>query len=342
MWDEEGMLELSGRRIALARQTGVLRVLPLTLSFQVRVHLFAGELGAAAALVDEIAAIVAAIGRARTPYSAVALAAFRGWEADAVELMRSVRAEGDARGEGYALTLVDHAAGVLYNGLGHYRKACEAAQRGAAQLHELALSTWSLPELIEAAVRSDRPELAEDAMQRLAQTTSASGTDWALGVEARSRALVSDDSDAEPLYQEALERLGRTRVAAELARAHLLYGEWLRRERRRVDARAELRLAHVRFAEMGAEAFAGRAARELRATGETARRRAGEPSAELTAQESQVARLARDGLTNPEIGARLFISSRTVEHHLRNVYAKLDINSRTKLAGALALSGERS
>jgi DNA-binding CsgD family transcriptional regulator len=335
LWDEDGMLELSRRRIALARQTGALRVLPLTLSFRVRLHLFAGELGAAAPLVEEIATLAAAIGRVSPAYSAVALAAFRGHEAEAVELMREVRAVADARGEGYALTLADHAEGVLYNGLGNYRKAREAAQRGAAQPHELALSTWSLPELVEAAVRTGQPELAEDAMERLAHRTGAAGTDWALGIEARSRALVSDDGGAEALYREALDRLGRTRVRAELARAHLLYGEWLRRQARRVDAREQLRTARGMFTEMGMEAFAERTRRELIATGETVRKRAPEFRDELTPQEEQIAQLAREGLTNADIGGQLFLSPRTVEWHLKKVFAKLGISSRRELDEAL-------
>ncbi|MDA0167059.1 AAA family ATPase [Solirubrobacter ginsenosidimutans] len=335
LWDEDGMLELSRRCIALARQTGALRALPITLGFKVRLHLFSGELGAAASLVDEIAAIAAAIGRGLPPYSAVALAAFRGDEAEAAELIRAVRAEAGARGDGYALTLVDHAEGVLYNGLGHYRKACEAARRGAAHPHELALSTWSLPELIESAVRSDQPELAEDAMQRLARSAGADGTDWAPGIVARSRALVSEDGDAEALYQDALDRLGRTRLRAELARAHLLYGEWLRRQARRVDAREQLRAARRMFTEMGMEAFAERARRELIATGETVRKRAPEFRDELTPQEEHIAQLARGGLTNAEIGGQLFLSPRTVEWHLKKVFGKLGISSRRALHDAL-------
>jgi ATP/maltotriose-dependent transcriptional regulator MalT len=250
-------------------------------------------------------------------------------------LMRTVRAEAGARGDGYALTLVDHAEGVLYNGLGRYRKACEAARRGAAHPHELALSTWSLPELIESAVRSDQPELAEDAMERLARSAGADGSDWALGIEARSRALVSDDGDAEALYQDALERLGRTRLRAELARAHLLYGEWLRRQARRVDAREQLRTARRMFTEMGMEAFAERARRELIATGETGRKRSPEFRDELTPQEEHIAQLARGGLTNAEIGGQLFLSPRTVEWHLKKVFGKLGISSRRGLHDAL-------
>ena len=192
-----------------------------------------------------------------------------------------------------------------------------------------------MPEFIEAAARSGRAEGADDALKRLAESTRASGTDWALGIEARSRALLSDGEAAESLYREAIERLGRTRIRFELARAHLLYGEWLRRERRRMDAREQLRRAHEMLSDMGAEAFAERARRELAATGETVRKRSVETRDQLTAQEAQIARLARDGLSNPEIGARLFISPRTVEYHLHKVFTKLRIGSRIQLDGAL-------
>jgi DNA-binding NarL/FixJ family response regulator len=335
LWDAESLRELSDRRLALARRSGALRMLPLALSARARQHLIAGELVAAASLVDELAAVAEATGRGLPPYSAVALAAFRGNEDEAVELIRAVRAEAGARGDGYGLTLVDYAEAVLYNGLGRYRHACEAAQRGAAQPYELALSTWSLPHLVEAAVRSDQPELAEDAMQRLALTTSASGTDWALGIQARSRALVSDDGDAEALYQDALDRLGRIRLGAELAHAHLLYGEWLRRQARRVDAREQLRTARRMFTEMGMEAFAERTRRELSATGETVRKRAPAFRDELTPQEQHIAQLARNGLTNAEIGSQLFLSPRTVEWHLKKVFGKLGISSRLGLHDAL-------
>jgi DNA-binding CsgD family transcriptional regulator len=196
-------------------------------------------------------------------------------------------------------------------------------------------------ELIEAAARSGVPEKAADALERLTHSTRASGTDWGLGVEARARAVLSDGEASERLYREAIDRLGRTRIRVDLARAHLLYGEWLRRERRRVDAREPLRIAQEMFAAMGAEGFADRAARELRATGETARKRAPETASELTPQEAQVAELARDGLSNPEIGARLFISPHTVAYHLRKVFAKLDIRSRRQLSRVLP-NGRRS
>jgi ATP/maltotriose-dependent transcriptional regulator MalT len=229
---------------------------------------------------------------------------------------------------------------VLYNGLGRYDDARATAARASAHPEGLGFSTWVLPELIEAAVRSGTAELAADALQKLSNRTRASGTDWALGIEARSRALLSENEAAELLYREAIERLSRTRIRAELARAHLLYGEWLRRERRRQDAREQLRTAHHMFTTMGIEAFAQRAARELLATGESARKRTGETSDDLTPQEAQIAGLARDGLSNPEIGSQLFISPRTVQYHLHKVFGKLQISSRTQLDRALTVDAD--
>ena len=239
-----------------------------------------------------------------------------------------------ARGEGLGLSDIEWASAMLYNGLGRYEDARAAAQQVLAYPHD-PLFSFIVPEFIEAAARSGRTEGADDALERLAESTRASGTDWALGIEARSRALLSDGEAAEYLYREAIERLGRTRIRFELARAHLLYGEWLRRERRRMDAREQLRRAHEMLSDMGAEAFAERARRELAATGETVRKRSVETRDQLTAQEAQIARLARDGLSNPEIGARLFISPRTVEYHLHKVFTKLRIGSRIQLDGAL-------
>jgi DNA-binding CsgD family transcriptional regulator len=227
-------------------------------------------------------------------------------------------------------------SGILYNGLGRYETALEEARQASEQQPELYVSAWALPELIEAASRTGQTQVAADALDRLAEATSISQTDWGPGIHALSRALLSDGEDADASYREAIERLGRTPLRPELARAHLLYGEWLRRESRRADARAQLYTAHDMFAAIGMEAFAERARRELRATGETARKRtAVAMNEELTAQEAQIARLARDGLSNPEIGARLFISARTVQYHLGKVFAKLDISSRLQLQQAL-------
>jgi DNA-binding CsgD family transcriptional regulator len=234
------------------------------------------------------------------------------------------------------LTFGEHARALLHNGRGQHAEALAPAQ-SATERDELMLSVLSLPELVEAAMRSGRHELAITTVERLAECTQAAGTELALGIEARVRALVSEPAIAEQHYREAVDRLGRSRFALDLARGHLLFGEWLRREHRRIDARAELRTAHEMFASMGAEAFAERARRELLATGETVRARTPETRDELTAQETQIAHLARDGLSNPEIAARLFISPRTVQYHLRKVFAKLEISSRTQLIRALPI-----
>ena len=229
----------------------------------------------------------------------------------------------------------DCSAALFYNALGRYAEAFVAAERACHYPKELGLTTLVLPELIEAAVRSGATERAAEALEELTESARASGTDWALGVEARSRALLSPSEVAEGFYREAIFRLGRTALQIELARAHLLYGEWLRRENRRVDARRELRAAHEMFLAAGADAFAERSSREVLATGEHARKRTVETRFELTAQEAQIARLAGDGRTNPEIGSELYISPRTVEWHLRKVYPKLGISSRRQLRAAL-------
>jgi DNA-binding CsgD family transcriptional regulator len=341
LWDDESWDVLSSRHVRLAREAGALSELPLALELRCASEVSAGELDAAQVLLDEADAIAQAGGSAPLTDAALLLAGWRGDEAKARALIESAIRDAGDRGEESTITVAEYAAAVLDNGLGRHEAALAAAQR-ACDHHPARSYPKALVEIVEAAARSGRPEVGAGALATLREVTDAGGTDWALGIEARSRALLAAGEGADRLYKEATERLGRTRVRPELARAHLLYGEWLRRERRRVDARRELRTAHELFCAVGADAFADRAARELQATGETARRRTGEPRRELTAQESQVARLARDGLTNTEIGARLFISARTVEYHMHNVLAKLEINSRTKLAGALAVSGERS
>jgi DNA-binding CsgD family transcriptional regulator len=335
LWDDETWNVLATRHVQLARDAGALTVLPLALSSRVYVHLFAGELVAAASLVEELEEVTKVTGTHLAPYGALGVAAFRGHETMARELIEATITEVLTRGEGIGLTVTHWASAVLSNSVGRYEDALPAAEQASEHPEEMAASSWGLIELIEAATRSGKAERAVGALERLTATTRAGGSDWGLGMEARSRALLSEGKAAEDLYREAIDRLGRTCMVIDLARAHLIYGEWLRRENRRLDARGQVRTAHDMFSRSGAEAFADRARRELLATGETVRRRTFETVAELTAQEAQIARLARDGETNPEIGARLFISPRTVEWHLGNVFTKLDITSRRALRHAL-------
>jgi DNA-binding CsgD family transcriptional regulator len=335
LWDDESWFVLSTRAVQLARGVGTLTVLPQALNLHAGIHIFAGEFATAEALRDEEHEVSAAIGLPDVAYTRLILAGWRGQEAETERMIAASKRDAIARGEGRTIGAGDYAAAVLYNGLGRYADALAAAGRFSEQPEELVFSTWGSFELIEAATRTGRSALAADELGQLSEGTSAAGTDWALGVEAHARALLSEDEVAEDLYREAIERIARTRARAWLARAHLVYGEWLRRQRRRLDAREQLRTAHGMLVAMGAEGFAERAARELLATGETARKVTAETRSALTAQEAQIARLARDGLSNPEIGARLFISPRTVEYHLHKVFAKLDISSRTELGDAL-------
>jgi DNA-binding CsgD family transcriptional regulator len=334
LWDDTGWETLSERHVRLARRTGALNDLPLALTQRVYMHLLAGELTAAASLVDEIEAATDAIGGTLAPYGKVGLAALRGREVEAVDLIGRTRTEVTRRGEGIGVSVVDWAEAVLYNGLARYDDARSAALR-VVDHQDLNPSTWVMPEVIEAAVRAGTPELAAHTHRRLVDMTRVSGTDWALGVAARSEALLVEDQRAEELYVYAIKRLGRTRIRADLARAHLLYGEWLRRERRRLDARTQLRTAHDLFSDFGMEAFAERARVELEATGEHARRRTVDTLAQLTPQEAQISRLVAQGNTNREIAAQLFISPSTVEYHLRKVFRKLGVKSRTQLANRL-------
>jgi DNA-binding CsgD family transcriptional regulator len=330
LWEHETWDELATRSVRRARETGVLSVLPIAASLRAGVHVHAGEYAEASALMEEAYAVTQATHTALLVQTRQMLAAYRGNEAEALELIEAGRQEATARGQGFALSLVECANAVLCNGLGHYDQALAPAQRACAQ-DELSLYALALVELVEAAVRSKRPRLAATALERLSARTQASRTGWALGLEARSRALLTDGPSAEPLYEEAVERLARGRLAPHLARAQLVYGEWLRRENRRVDAREQLRAAHDTFSRIGAEGFAERARRELLATGEAVRKRTLDTRHVLTAQEAQIAHLARDGLSNPEIGARLFISPRTVQYHLGKVFAKLEVTSRNQL-----------
>jgi DNA-binding CsgD family transcriptional regulator len=272
------------------------------------------------------------------PIALLRLRALQGREAEASTLIAATIKQAEEWGHGIAVTVALWAAAVLYNGLARYHEAAAAACRAASNSFEPWVWMWALPELVEAGARGGNADLATDALERLAETTQPCGTDLALGIEARSRALLRDGASADDLYREAIERLGRTRLRPELARSHLVYGEWLRREHRRVDARAELRTALDEFRSIGMHAFAERARVELVATGEKVPRRAVETRDELTAQERQIAELAREGLSNPEIGERLFLSPRTVEWHLRKVFGKLGIHSRRELANALSAS----
>ncbi len=336
--DDRSLAALSTKLIESARNAGALTILPLGLVSAVVLGTVSGDLAGARSMAEEADAL-AAVGAGRSaPYGSLAVAAWEGREADVERLLLSFSQEMAARGEGEWSTAGELASAVLYNGLGHYQDALVAAERASQQHHELGWSTWSMPELIEAAVRCGSPECARAYVGRLSQIASASGSDWWLGIAARSHALLSEGDAAELLYLEAIERLGRTRVRAELARSHLLYGEWLRRQQRRVDARRQLRIAHEMLSTMGAAAFAERARRELLATGETVRKRTDETRDDLTPQEAQIARLAGEGRTNPEIGAELFISPRTVEWHLRKVFSKLGIGSRKELREALPRS----
>jgi DNA-binding CsgD family transcriptional regulator len=334
LWDDDSWHELAARAVQLARDAGSLTTLPMALSYRAGVHVHAGEFAAAARTISESEAIAAAIGTAPLRYTALLLQAWRGDEAAASTVIDGAVQEAIARGEGRALGLAGFATALLNNGLGNYRTALDAA-RDACSYQDPGFFGWSLVELIEAAVRTGAIGEATEAWALLDERTSCSGTKWALGIRARSMAMLSEADRAESLFQQAIEQLEASRAVAQLARTELLYGEWLRREHRRVDSRVHLRRAHKMFTTMGARAFTGRAHRELAATGETVRKRTVQPTGDpLTPQEAQIARLAGDGLTNPEIGAQLFISPHTVEWHLRKVFAKLGISSRRQLRSA--------
>jgi DNA-binding CsgD family transcriptional regulator len=291
------------------------------------------------ALLDHLAGQASGSGCRVAPYTQMFLASLRGSQAELASLIAVANAKAAAEGQGVAATYAQWAAAIAHNGLGRYEEALAAARQAGEHSH-LYVSIWALPELIEAAVRVGDTQVAADALERLAERTQAGGTDFGLGLAARCRALLSDGVSADDLYGEAIDRLSRTRLRPELARAHLLYGEWLRREGRRLDAREQLRAAHGMLAAIGMEAFAERARLELIATGEIVRKRGVETVTNLTAQEAHIARLARDGRTNPEIGAQLYLSARTVEWHLRKVFAKLGIGSRRELDAALVQHGQ--
>jgi DNA-binding CsgD family transcriptional regulator len=336
LWDDAAAHRLSEHNVEIARQTGTLSELALALSARTPVLVLCGELASARSTVDETESVQEVTGISAAPYGALILAAWQGDEQRARGLIESTLQEATARGEGIGVAICEYTRAVICNGLGQYDEALIAAASASGH-REVVAENWGLSELVEPAIRSGRSDLAAVALERLTGKAQAAGTDWALGIEARSRALLSDGSEAEQAFRDAIERLRRTRVRAELGRTHLLYGEWLRRAQRRVDARAELNAAYDVFTASGMDAFAERARRELVATGESVVRRRAESRDELTAQEAQIARLARDGLSNPEIGAQLFLSPRTIEWHLHNVFAKLGISSRKQLRAMAAV-----
>jgi DNA-binding CsgD family transcriptional regulator len=336
IWEHEGWDLLTAHHIRGAREAGMLAELPLAINTRIGVHLHAGETKEATALVDESDGLARAMGDGNAPrYGSLAIAAYRGHEDEFTRLVREGTEDFLARGEGLGLTAANWLTALLNNGLGRYEDAFVAALEATRIPGEVWFSTFALVELVEAACRSGRPERGAEALESLIASTSASGTPWALAVEARSRALLAEGDAAEPLYREAIERLRPTRLRLDLARGHLVYGEWLRREARRVDARNELRAAYELFTDLGMEAYAERSRIELEATGAHARRRTSATLDELTPQEAQISRLAADGNTNREIAAHLFISPSTVDYHLRKAFRKLDVTSRTQLAKRL-------
>jgi DNA-binding CsgD family transcriptional regulator len=335
IWDADGASAILERQAQIVRDAAALAELPTHLSALATDKAWIGDFAAADALVAESDGVAAATGSQTPPFAAVRLRSLQGREAEASALIEATIEHAEAGGQGTGANFAHWAAAVLYNGLARYDQAVIEARAATARAIDPWQSAWTLPEFVEAAARVGDLELARDALERLVATTQPAGTDFALGIEARSRALVSDRAVAEALYREAVDRLGRTRLRPELARAHLVFGEWLRRERRERDARAQLGAAEDMFAAVGMEAFAERARRELIAAGAKVRKRTAETRDELTPQEQQIARLARDGFTNAEIGGQLFLSPRTVEWHLHKVFAKLGISSRGGLDAAL-------
>jgi DNA-binding CsgD family transcriptional regulator len=336
IWDYENADALTRRQVRVGRESGALTVLPVSLSSAASTELYSGNLAAASSLIAEANAIIDATDGRNVPYAPLALAAFRGREPDASRLIQTTTEDALARGEGMGLTLAQWTTALLNNGHARYDVALASAEQVAEDQHGLWFLPLTMLELIEAATRSGRNDRAARALEVLSESTRPSGTPWARGVEARARALLAGGEAAEALYREAIEHLEPTRLRVDLARTHLLFGEWLRRERRRSDARVELRAAHELFSEFGMEAFAERARVELEATGEHARKRTADTLGDLTPQEAQISRLVGLGHTNRDIAAQLFISPSTVEYHLRKVFRKLDVKSRTQLASRIS------
>ena len=334
LWDEQTLDTI--HHVDMARDSGALATLPLALATRMGAHVLMGDLPAAALMLEAVNAVTESTGIPSAPYGALLLAAWQGRESEVLALVQATTAEALRRREGFGLIITGFAEAMLGNSLRRYEEAARAAEIARGYPAAMGEEPWGvLVELVEGATRSGQSVLANGAFRDLAVTTQAAGSDWALGMEARSHALLSVGAEAEAAYKEAIDRLDQTQIRGELARAHLLYGEWLRREKRRAEARSRLRVAHNMFAEMGMDAFAARAASELRATGETVRKRNPATLSELTAQETQVARLASEGLSNPEIGTRLFISARTVQYHLSKVFTKMNLTSRNQLSRAL-------
>ncbi|SNY37384.1 helix-turn-helix transcriptional regulator [Paractinoplanes atraurantiacus] len=334
IWDDAAMRELSDRQVEVVRAAGALAHLPLDLTAAGMATSFSGDLDRAAALAAEAETVASALGLPISPYVRLRLTALRGREPQASALLAETVARAEAKGEALGVAISQWSSAVLNNGLGRFTEAMAAA-RVASGISVIWVAEWALPELVEAAARVGSLDVAREALDRLTEITAPCDTDWAQGTLARCRALLSDAPPA--LFHEAIERLGRTGLRAELARAELLYGEWLRRNSRPTEAREHLRKAHEMFTGMGLEAFAERARRELLGTGEAVRKRTAEAPVrdELTAQERQIAVMARDGFSNPEVGERLFLSPRTVEWHLRKVFTKLGVTSRRQLREAL-------
>jgi DNA-binding CsgD family transcriptional regulator len=342
VWDYDTCVAVAARGVQLARDSGALTVLVVALNVLAQAVALSGDFERAESLIAEAHAVRDATGTQVAPYGALVLAGVQGREPDASTLIDATIREATAGRQGTAVQYARWARSAALNGLGRYPEALAAAQAASDDTPELFVSAWALSELVEAATRSNEADLARRSVERLTAITAVAGSEWALGIAARAQALVSEGETAERLYLEAIERLGATRLRPELGRSHLLYGEWLRRESRRVEARGQLRIAYEMFVTIGMEAFTERARVELLATGEKVRRRDAETRDELTAQERQIAQLARDGLSNPEIGARMFLSPRTVEWHLRKVFTKLGISSRRDLARVLPSSASEA
>jgi DNA-binding CsgD family transcriptional regulator len=338
IWDEEQNHLLAARWATLVREVGALSELHFALTAQILTHVLEGDLAAASSVLEELQAAAEAAQANVYPHGPMALAAYRGDHEQAAELIPKAIADATERGEGLVVSSAQWASAVLNNGAGLYPEASAAAQRASQDPWALGFRNLSLVELAEATVHTGSPELAADACSQIADLARSAGTDWALGLEARSLALAAQGQEAEAHYRTAINLLSRTRIRPDHARARLLYGEWLRRENRRADAREQLRTAYEMLSAMGMAGFAERARRELLATGETVRKRASQTTRQLTSQEASIARLAAEGLTNPEIGTRLFISTRTVQYHLAKVFQKLQINSRGQLHRVLPRS----